>query len=291
MHADIAKRAEALGLDLSKFTGFRLPEEPAPTIEPISEPAEPEVSAHEPDPDDNLIMAVALATSWRGVARGLGYRTNSGATLRNIRDRTAKLGLSTDHFTGKRRWSDAQLKDAIETAGSWSAVAENLGIKNTSENRKTIEINAQRLSLDLKHFEALEDEPRQTIGEPQLERLREAATTIASAWFMLRGFTPSLPMEARPYDLLVDMKGKVQRVQVKTCMASAGQVVVAPRAAGVNKNGPRLAYSPEDVDLFFILDGDLTIFLIPIIEIIGKQAINLRGYRRFRVGSASSLLS
>jgi hypothetical protein len=43
-------------------------------------------------------------------------------------------------------------------------------------------------------------------------------------------------------------------------------------------------------DLFFVVDGDMVLYLIPVAAVAGKATLTLRGYRRFIVGDASSLL-
>jgi hypothetical protein len=44
-------------------------------------------------------------------------------------------------------------------------------------------------------------------------------------------------------------------------------------------------------DWFFIVDGDLTIYLIPSRIIAGRVGILLRTYTRYTVGSAASLMT
>jgi hypothetical protein len=51
-----------------------------------------------------------------------------------------------------------------------------------------------------------------------------------------------------------------------------------------------LAYSPDEIDLFFIIDGDMTMYLIPSRAIAGRITILLRTYRKYIVGNASGLL-
>ena len=56
------------------------------------------------------------------------------------------------------------------------------------------------------------------------------------------------------------------------------------------KGGRVLAYSPDEIDLFFIVDGDMTIYLIPIRAIAGRISILLRTYRKYIVGNVRGLL-
>lgn len=44
------------------------------------------------------------------------------------------------------------------------------------------------------------------------------------------------------------------------------------------------------IDLFFILDGDLTMYLIPAAVIAGRVSILLRTYEKYIVGNARGLM-
>jgi hypothetical protein len=44
------------------------------------------------------------------------------------------------------------------------------------------------------------------------------------------------------------------------------------------------------VDLFFIVDGDLLLYLIPAATVAGKVSLSLPGYKEFIVSNASSLM-
>lgn len=189
------------------------------------------------------------------------------------------------HFTGTRRWSEAQLRHAVEPATDWQDVADALNVTASRQMQITIRRHAAKLGVPSDH---LPDGDKPSQQEGRLRHLREAGPTIAAAWFTLRGHAPSIPLEAQPYDLLVDMGEVVQRVQVKTCM-SMREVTIARRLPGTSK-GALVPYGTNEVDAFFLLDGELSIFLIPISEVEGKLRISLAKHRRFRVGSASSLI-
>ncbi|MFD1542719.1 group I intron-associated PD-(D/E)XK endonuclease [Nonomuraea guangzhouensis] len=275
------ERATELGIDSSHFV--------AQPGRPSKLPPADRLAGHFHPPwgDDELRMAVALATSWRGVSRSLGISSKGGRQLRVLKDRIKALGLDVSHFKGTRRWSPAQLSQALEGAGDWDAVTQALGVADNRQNRTTILRHAERLDIPTAH---MLDEPKPaTLGQSHLGHLRAAAPTLAAAWFILRGYIPSMPLEAKPYDLLVDTGGSVQRVQIKTCMASKGDVTIAYRLSGTTK-GALVPYDASDVEQFFILDGDLNIYLIPIAIVTGKLRISLKKYQRFRVGSARSLI-
>ena len=56
------------------------------------------------------------------------------------------------------------------------------------------------------------------------------------------------------------------------------------------KAGHRVAYDPDVIDLFFIVDGDMTMYLIPSRAIAGRLQVLLRTYKKYIVGNAAGLL-
>ena len=96
------------------------------------------------------------------------------------------------------------------------------------------------------------------------------------------------------YDLLVDAPGGISRVQVKTTTHSTkdGWAVSVGHHPDTHakKRGHRVAYDPDVIDLFFIIDGDLTMYLIPSRAIAGRVGLTLRTYKKYVVGSAAGLL-
>ena len=104
----------------------------------------------------------------------------------------------------------------------------------------------------------------------------------------------AIPTEPAVYDLLVVMPEGIRRVQVKTttCYSKDGwTVVVGRRPYSVGNRERRIPYDPESIDLFFIVDGDLTIYLIPSRIIAGRVAILLHTYTKYIVGSAAGLMA
>jgi PD-(D/E)XK endonuclease len=116
---------------------------------------------------------------------------------------------------------------------------------------------------------------------------------VAAAWFALRGCAVSFPAEPTVYDLLADTPQGIMRVQVKSTTSvrkDGWQVGVGHHPDTHSKKGYLLAYSPDEIDLFFIIDGDMTIYLIPSRAIAGRVVIVLRTYRKYIVGNAQGLL-
>jgi len=127
-----------------------------------------------------------------------------------------------------------------------------------------------------------------------LKFLRVAAPAAAAAWFALRGCAVSFPAEPTVYDLLVEAPAGISRVQVKTTTFATkeGWTVGVGRHPDTHakKTGRRVAYDPDVIDLFFIIDGDLTMYLIPSRAIAGRVGLTLRTYRKYVVGNAAGLL-
>src|ERR1700730_6089494 len=177
--------------------------------------------------DDQLITAVAASHSWRGVIRELGFCVESAGALHGVKLRAERLGLATAHFTGQRRWSDAQLKRAVANSYSWDEVLSRLGLSGSYDERNRVKGHALRLGLDLSRIEASKPSDSLPASRPEIKKLRDAAASIAASWFLLRGLNAAIPVEPTVYDLLVTMPDGVKRVQVKTtiCRGKDGWTV------------------------------------------------------------------
>jgi hypothetical protein len=117
---------------------------------------------------------------------------------------------------------------------------------------------------------------------------------LAASWFSLCGFTTAIPVEPTVYDLLVSMPTGIKRVQVKTTTynSKSGWMVQVGRRPYSHGNNARLVpYDPELIDLFFIVDGDLSLYLIPSKVIAGRVGLLLRTYAKYIVGNAAGLMT
>lgn len=93
--------------------------------------------------------------------------------------------------------------------------------------------------------------------------------------------------------MIVDLPDGLKRVQVKSATSrarGAWNVRIGHRPDGSPKAADFIPYSADEVDLFFVVDGDLLLYLIPASATAGKATLSLRAYRGFLVGDASSLL-
>ncbi|MET9329237.1 group I intron-associated PD-(D/E)XK endonuclease [Tsukamurella sp. NPDC003166] len=110
--------------------------------------------------------------------------------------------------------------------------------------------------------------------------LARAGSMLAAAWFTLRGHEVSWPLEPSRYDLLVCRDERVVRVQVKTTVSQVRgtwKVYLSTCRQG------RLPYRADEIDEFFIIDGEFGCFRIPIGAVEGLQAIHLSAYADYRV--------
>lgn len=256
--------------------------------------------------DHQLTEAVKSSTNWRSVLRLLGYgeRSASAGAIRIVRRRALQLGLDSSHFRGKRRWSDAQLRQAVRESRTWGEVLTALGLSTVSGNSQPhVKSHTIRLGLDVSHLDRAShrgphpSEPPADLAEvpPDRKCLRVAAPTIAAAWFALRTCAVSFPFEPAPYDLLIDGPGGFAAVQVKTTttFTKDGWMVAVGHHPDTHakKGGHLLAYDPDVIDLFFIIDGDMTMYLIPSRALAGRVRVLLRTYKEYVVGSAAGLLA
>lgn len=228
--------------------------------------------------------------------RELGLCVTSAGSLRVVKRRVALLGLDTSHFTGQRTWSDAALKRATAYAYSWDELLAVIGVNSRSgDERIRVKAHALRLGLDLSHLtdQPREDNCQQTLTA-ELRNLRQAATSLAASWFELHGCAAAIPIEPTVYDLLVSTPDGIKRVQVKTTTyngKTGWQVAVGRRRYSLGNRERQIPYDPELIDWFFIVDGDLTMYLIPSRVIAGRVTILLRSYTKYIVGSAAGFMT
>ena len=101
---------------------------------------------------------------------------------------------------------------------------------------------------------------------------------LAAAWFTLCGFAVSWPLEPCRYDLLLHRNDHYLRIQVKTTRFSSGGSWMAKLHSGGRHRG---CYDPDEIDYFFVVDGDLNYYLIPVSAVGGLSAISLSAYSAF----------
>lgn len=247
--------------------------------------------------DEQLEAAVLNARSWRGVLRNLGLYAAGPNHV--VKRQAQRLGLDTSHFGSPLRCDDAELREALAKAASWTQLLSALGLRPQSRRcREAVKARAERLGLSTQHLAYTHRRRRDPLAAearlvPDLRHLREAAQSIAIAWFLLRSLWPAVPAETRHYDLLLETPACVKRVQVKTTTSmdcwNSWRVRISRHAGGGNKHGQMVPYGADEVDLFLIIDGTMTVHLIPQAAVTGRLGISLTSYRDFVVGSAASM--
>lgn len=231
--------------------------------------------------DRQLAAAVAVSTSWRGVLRTLGLVGTSSAALRSVRTHADRIEIDYGHFTGQRRWTETELRAAVASATTWAEVTDALGLKDQSAIA-TVKGHAARLSLDVHHLERQSSPNPACAFNPEVAHLDRAGSLLAAGWFALCGMSISWPLEPARYDLVVDIGTGFRRVQVKTTTVRAGRswkVYLSTSRQG------RTVYDVDEIDDFFVIDGALSYYLIPLAAVGGLHAIHLSAYERFRVAT------
>lgn len=230
--------------------------------------------------DAQLVDAIEASHSWRGVLRALGHSATSASAMRSVRLHADRLGIDYSHFTGQRRWTDRQLAAALPSATSWAQVAEALGLAGGSSTT-TLRGHAARLGLDVAHLAAPRKQPP-SVGEirPEQANLGRAGALLAAGWFELCGHQVSWPLEPCRYDLLVWIGEKAERIQVKTTTVRAGTSWTVWLSTTGKERTP---YDPEEIDHFFVIDGELGYYLIPVAAVGGLMAIQLSAYQSYRL--------
>ena len=229
--------------------------------------------------DDDLVAAVAASTSWRGVLRALGLLGTSSAAARSVRSHAERLEIDYGNFTGRRRWSDAQLRASAAEARSWADVTAALGLQGGSATT-TVKGHAARLGVEVDHLDSTSAPAQGVELVPDTVHLSRAGALLAAGWYTLCGANVSWPLEPARYDLLVGAGADIRRVQVKTTTTREGnswKVYLSTSRRG------RTLYDAEEIDEFFVVDGDLSYYVIPLGAVLGVHAVHLSAYERFRV--------
>jgi hypothetical protein len=246
-----------------------------------------------------LRVAAAKATSWAELLRLLGYKPSSTAVRQRLRRELGRYQISTSHFVGQRTWSDQALIEAAATARTWAELLTALGLSPRSRSYDSVRAALRRMGVEHGQISLGPRTGPEAIGielpDPAaLSNLRNAAPSIAATWFLLCGHAVATPCEGQPYDLVVELPDGLKRVQVKSTTsrdARGGWVVrIGHCPDGSPKAADLICYTAEEVDSFFVVDGDLRLYLIPAAAIAGKTTLSLRGFSEFVVGDASSLM-
>jgi hypothetical protein len=111
---------------------------------------------------------------------------------------------------------------------------------------------------------------------------------------MLRGCTSSFPVEPAVFDLLASTPIGIKRVQVKTTTnrnRGSWLATIGHRPASAGNRAPLVPYDPDEIDLFFIVDGDLNIYLIPCRDTAGRTSIVVRAYQQYLVGNVKEMMA
>jgi len=203
--------------------------------------------------------------------------------MRTARRHADRLGISYSHFTGQRRWSDESLAVAVAESRSWSSVARALGLAGGS-NIAALKGHSVRLGLDYSHFSA---STSPTAADhylaPDRRRLFRAGTLLAAAWFEASGASVAWPLEPARYDLLAQTPGGQRRIQVKTTINETGSTYAVTLSTSSHSGPGRRVYDPDEIDEFFIIDGDLNYYRVPISVAGGRSMLRLSAYAAYRV--------
>src|ERR1019366_9369890 len=147
--------------------------------------------------DSQLIATVAVSHSWRGVMRELGLCATSAGAIRFVKRHVILLGLDTSHFTGQRRWSDAQLKRSVADAYSWRELLSELGLGGSEAERTRVKAHATRLGLDLSRMQPPEATEVPPGLKPEINRLQPAVYDLLVS-MPLHAWTELSEFRSRP---------------------------------------------------------------------------------------------
>ncbi|MET3963775.1 hypothetical protein ABIE44_003709 [Marmoricola sp. OAE513] len=218
------------------------------------------------------------------VLRSLGLSATSSGAIRSVRRHADRLALDYHHFTGGRSWTPRTLADAVAASTTWRGVGDLVGVSDDASVH-ALRGHATRLGIDTDHLEPQSTfTHRSTTLRPDPANLPRAGSLLAAAHYELCGCPVSWPLEPRPFDLLVERAEGFVRVQVKTTRLREGGSWKVSLLSG-RRTTP--TYSPDEIDEFFVIDGDLRYYAIPISTVGGLSALNLNKYEKYLVSQQS----
>lgn len=110
---------------------------------------------------------------------------------------------------------------------------------------------------------------------------------IAIAYFSTNGYTVSIPLnDTQDYDLVVEKENVFYSVQVKTtgCKTKYQNYQVALKSCGGTKGVTYKTFIDTNVDLLFIVNDKLEMYLLPKEKIKNKSTLNLcKKYEKYKV--------
>jgi hypothetical protein len=233
---------------------------------------------------------VARAQTWGEVVTKIGRQDNAKAR-RVVQGHAVRLGLDSGHLPAFKPLEPIYPHDAtaasvdlaaiIPDASTWAEVLRRAGLSVSGSTQAALRRRAEQLGLDTSHFRGQAWNSAPVPGtETPFERppnenyLHRAATALATAWFLGRGYMVSLPVEPALYDLITESDDGLIRVQVKSTRtqdtrshwyvhinrraydSSAKQTTVGARS--------QRTYGADEIDYFFIVTAGGDKYLIPL---------------------------
>ena len=105
-------------------------------------------------------------------------------------------------------------------------------------------------------------------GKCNSKKQGDVGLGIAIGYFASRGDTVCIPLtDSQKYDLIVDIEGKINRVQIKTTYHKNPYGIYVATLCVINrdkKGSSRKVVGPDDVDAYFIVTEEGTRYLVPI---------------------------
>lgn len=117
----------------------------------------------------------------------------------------------------------------------------------------------------------------------------DAGLGAAIGWFTENSYTVCVPLtDSQSYDLVVEIDGKLSRVQVKTTTSidEYGVYTVSLSTSGGNRSGTGkvVHFDPSKVEYLFVLAGNGNRYFIPSSFIKCKRSMNLgKNYLQFKI--------
>jgi len=105
-----------------------------------------------------------------------------------------------------------------------------------------------------------------------------AGIGAAIAYFTRQGYNVLIPLtDSQDYDIVVDIEGFLNKVQVKYCgqKATSGTYIIPLRSISGSSRKTYKTICETDIDYLFCITQDNDQYLVPLIEINNTSQINI----------------
>ena len=237
-------------------------------------------------------LGAELCANWAS------QRATSAGAIRIVRSRANELGLDASHFGASgdgRTLNSADAVVAARSLGTRCCPALRLSTYGSGAPTHVKAMPSLAWASTSAIWAARGRPPTRRLGSPpplvHLARCRLRPSPLPGLRFAVAMCCSrsSPPFTTSWCRCRRDCGGSRSRRRHRWVRAG-GRSALAATLSRLKRAGIESPYDPDVIDYFFIVDGDLAMYLIPSQIVAGRVALGLRTYKQYIVGSAAGFL-